>query len=509
MEKVFNKYKSLIVNFFLFVFVVIFFTSVSPIFPWCGDDWYFTGSMRLPWPMWGVFNPIKVLPEILEPLGGYIAAFIVYPLTGDYFASIALTQAIVISVFITLLFWMSFKYFNEKFSLPVSSALCIELIFFSLFFLIFKHKNQNSYYGFWSSDINCYFNYIIPGILNAVVMLFIARSHNFVNLCDRRGGRSEKNRILAILLIGIYLALFSNIQSSIILSGYCFIRLVETAVKSLMENQQVFKVKELWIYGTVDLLWLISLIFESSGLRARGLTEGANGFFIMPVSEAVNQYKELLSYVGKYYIRLFIIFGLLAQFVLFMDGNIRKRFGPSMIRLVLLFVIVMLYLTLIHAKTGGAYGRRPDTMWPAVFLILLLTSIFVVIVFTKLKSLEFCMIPMIFILFLVAFNLNGKFIQFEIDYDIAKKINDSIIEQVITADKTGQSKAVVRVPQGDPNTNWPYPYNMAYWLQNALYSHNIISNRFRIEFKPDPSLNETFLYKKNVEIVPFNDLEQD
>lgn len=188
MENVLNKYKSLIVNFSLLVFVVVFFTSVSPIFPCDGDDWYFTGAMRLPWPMWGVFNPSKVLPEILEPFGGYVAAFIVYPLTGDYFASIAFTQTIVISVFITLLFWMSFKYFNEKFSLSVSSALCIELIFFSFFFLIFKQKNQNSYYGFWSSDINCYFNYIIPGVLNAVVMLFIAKSHNFAKFCDNGGG---------------------------------------------------------------------------------------------------------------------------------------------------------------------------------------------------------------------------------------------------------------------------------------------------------------------------------
>lgn len=161
---------------------------------------------------------------------------------------------------------MSFKYFNEKFSLSVSSALCIELIFFSFFFLIFKQKNQNSYYGFWSSDINCYFNYIIPGVLNAVVMLFIAKSHNFAKFCDNGGD----NRIWAILLICIYLALFSNIQSSIILSGYCFIRFVEIAVKSLKENKKIFKVKELWIYGTVELLWLISLIFESSGLRARG-----------------------------------------------------------------------------------------------------------------------------------------------------------------------------------------------------------------------------------------------
>lgn len=505
MENVFSKYKSVIVNFFLFVFIVIFFTSVSPIFPCDGDDWYFTGSMRLPWPMWGVFNPSKVLPEIIEPLGGYFAAFVVYPFTADYVASIAGTQAVVISAFITLLFWMSFKYFHEKFSLSVSFALCIELIFFLLFFLVFKQKNQNSYYGFWSSDLNCYFNYIIPGVLNATLMLFMAKSDKFV----QSGGGNKNGCIRAVLLIGIYLALFSNIQSSIILSGYCFIRFVETVIKSIRAKKQIFTVKEFWIYGAVDLFWLISLIFESSGLRAMGLTVGANGFFIMPLSESLSQYKVLFSYVGKYYSCVFLIFFVLAYLILMIDRNIREKFLVPLIRTVLLFVLVTTYLTLVHAKAGAWYGRRPDTMWPVIFLILMLTSLCVAIVFTKLKALEFCMIPMVFMLFVVAFNLNGKFIQFEQDYSTAKRINDYIIRQVVTADKAGQSKAVVKVPKGDPNAaNWPYPYNMAHWFQNALFSHNIISNRISIEFVPDSSLNK-ILYKKNVEFVPFDDLEHD
>ena len=115
-NSIIDKHKDVIVNVFLFIFIAVFFTQISPLFLSDGDDWYFSGSIRLPWPMWGVFNPSKVFPEILEPLGGYIAAFMVYPLTGDYVASIAHTQSIIISAFIFVFFWISYKYFNVSFS---------------------------------------------------------------------------------------------------------------------------------------------------------------------------------------------------------------------------------------------------------------------------------------------------------------------------------------------------------------------------------------------------------
>lgn len=161
---------------------------------------------------------------------------------------------------------------------------------------------------------------------------------------------------------------------------------------------------------------------------------------------------------------------------------------------------------LIHAKAGLLYGNRVDAMWPAVFLVLLLSSIFIVVVFTKLISLKLCLIPMIFISFFVAFNLNGKFIQSTYDYDTYKKIDDYIIEQILAADKKGQPKVEVKVPKGDYPNNWPYPFEMANWLQNALYSHNMISKRMRMRLVPDPALNKMF-YKRNVEIAPFTDLE--
>lgn len=369
------KYKTEMVNILLFVFIAIFFTQISPLFPCDGDDWYFTGSMRLPWPMWGVFNPSKVLPETIEPFGGYVAAFLVYPIIGDYVVAISYTQSIIISIFIAIFFWMSYTYFKEKFSLTPSFALCIELVFFLSFFLIFKQKNENSYYGFWSSDLNCYFNYIVPGVFNASVMLFMAKSENFVtNDCCNKILKSHN---WSVFIICVYLALFSNIQSSILLAGYCFIKLAETIFKNLKGGyKKLFFIKEIWLYVAIDLIWLVSLIYEASGRRALGLTRNASGFFIMPVSEAFDQYSVLLSYLGKYYSSLFIIFGVLSALILLADKNIRKNFIAPVTRIVLLFAVVMLYLTLVHAKTGGSYGKRPDTMWPALFLVIMLSSTF-------------------------------------------------------------------------------------------------------------------------------------
>ena len=464
--------------------------------------------MRLPWPMWGVWNPSKVLPEILEPLCGYIAAFVVYPISGDYVASIAFTESIIISVFIAVFFAISFKYFKENFLLSSSLALCIELLFFLSFFLIFKQKNLNSYYGFWAPDMNCYFNYIVPSVLNASIILWMSKSRNLfhdhdktckygVNRCIFGGGG---------YIICVYLAIFSNIQSSILLSGYCFIKLVEVSAKSLIDNKKIFSSKEIWIYIAVILLWMISLLFEASGQRAMGLTKNTTNFFTIPLSKVLDQYSVLLSRVGKYYFYLFLILEILAGFILLIDRNIRKKYIASITRIVLLFFLVILYLTLLHAKAGILYGSRVDAMWPAIFLVLMLSCIFIAIIFTKLISFQLCLIPMIFISFFVAFNLNGKFIQFRYDYDTSKKINDYIIDQILVADKKGQPRVEVKIPQIGRPGSWPYPFEMANWLQNALYSHNMISNRMRMKIVPDPAVNKMF-YKTNVETAPFTDLE--
>ena len=72
----------------IFLSIVIFFTTAHPLVPYDGDDWLNLSILRKTVPMTGAYNPIKVLPETLFPLVGLVAAYVVYPLIGDYILSL-------------------------------------------------------------------------------------------------------------------------------------------------------------------------------------------------------------------------------------------------------------------------------------------------------------------------------------------------------------------------------------------------------------------------------------
>ena len=94
--------KVTIVNIILFLFLFVFFTRICPIILYDKDDWIYIGQMRIPFPQWNGWNPVKVLPEILMPICGYISAYFIYPIIGNYFFSITITSAIILSIFIAL-----------------------------------------------------------------------------------------------------------------------------------------------------------------------------------------------------------------------------------------------------------------------------------------------------------------------------------------------------------------------------------------------------------------------
>lgn len=98
-----QKWKIIIVNTVIFVLLVIFFSRIYPIVLYDKDDWIHIGQMRIPLPMWNGWNPSKVLPEVLMPMCGYIAAYFVYPLIGDYFYSITLTSAVILEILLFIL----------------------------------------------------------------------------------------------------------------------------------------------------------------------------------------------------------------------------------------------------------------------------------------------------------------------------------------------------------------------------------------------------------------------
>ena len=179
---------NVIVQLSIFIFTFVFFTKIFPLIPYDGDDWYFAGTMRNPWPMWKVFNPSKVLPETLEPLVGYFGSFIIYPFTHNYISSLSIASALTVSIIITALMILTYKFIRAQFKIGKLRTLTLELFFYLSFFLIFKKGNEASYFGFWCQDLNCYFNYLIPGCLNACLLLYFSsvdvESYQFI----KKGG---------------------------------------------------------------------------------------------------------------------------------------------------------------------------------------------------------------------------------------------------------------------------------------------------------------------------------
>ena len=84
----------------LFVFLFVFFSRIHPVLLLDGDDWSYIAFAREALPAVGAWNPARVLPEILMPAVGAVAAHLVTPLLGDYLKAITVTYAFVIALVI-------------------------------------------------------------------------------------------------------------------------------------------------------------------------------------------------------------------------------------------------------------------------------------------------------------------------------------------------------------------------------------------------------------------------
>ena len=220
-----KKRYALIANLLLFAFIYIYFTQISPLFPFDGDDWRCIGGLRLPFPLWGAWNPTRVLPETLMGVGGYIAAFLVYPISHNYVSSIMYVEAFIFSSFVIALFVSYYKLLTRRFKIGEKLSIASELLFFISFFLLFKHWNQPSYNGFWTVDLACAFFYLIPGMLNATIIMYMEQSSDFFNHFMKLSNLKK-----GLFILALYFALFSNTQLTIIIASYSFFKLVQVLV---------------------------------------------------------------------------------------------------------------------------------------------------------------------------------------------------------------------------------------------------------------------------------------
>lgn len=163
----------------VFVFFYIWFSRIHPLVVYDADDWTYIAYARRATPIWGEWNPAKVFPEVLMPFFSNIFLYTLVPLTGDYITGFAVGHALVVSGFITAYAWSLAALLRRSFSLSRLTGILAGTLFLIFHFLIYRTEDSGNAYLFHCRDLNCYYNYLLPALFNAIVMMNIVENPRF------------------------------------------------------------------------------------------------------------------------------------------------------------------------------------------------------------------------------------------------------------------------------------------------------------------------------------------
>lgn len=478
----------------IFGFLFLWFSRVHPLIPFDGDDWTYLSYVRMATPIWGDWNPAKVFPEVLYPFFSTIAAFALAPLTGDYIGAQTLMHAVVVSAAITGYLWCFAHLMRRVFSCSHVTAGVFTVLFLTLHFLVFRTAEENNAHLLHCVSLNCYYNYLLPMLLNAsAVMLLLAsdRIEAFV-----KTGRPE---LRGLFFIVVYLAIFSNLPASGILAAYAGSRVL----LALIRQRKSLKLKpflgENGFFLGILAIWLVSAVFELSGGRAGAAAGGS-------ILAQLHQTCFLLKTVVLESNRLFLGFSgivvasalvcmLMSDGVRSLNAKLASVLGTFLISTAALTV----YMIVLCAAVGPGKITGSEYLFAIYFHILLLVLLALGYLVARFPRLMLAL-PLLTVVLISGINTNGNtFAEINTRGLPAERCADLsryLIEQYQQADQAGQREMVLRLPQftSDPENgdNWPYTLVLADRISNTMYNHGLTSRLIDITPVIDPEVNARF-----------------
>ncbi len=465
-----------------FLLFFMYYFKVSPIVPLDTDDWYYMGYYRYPVPLWGNWNPSRVLPEIMMPNVSIFAALVVYPILGDYISSMTFTYAAVMALLLTITLYSLYKVFFKYSTNRVFSLLLI--IFWTAIHFTIMVKGSTGNFWLWrSGSANCYFFYTIPALLNESIVLY----------CMYHENQYSRFSLFILLILG-YFGIFSNLFPAIILAAYGGVQLLFAfvyAIKTKFNDKKILKNQFYHIYVVV--LFFISAIFELSGGRASGYPGFRFAATFQHLTNCVSNFNKISV--------LSIVVLLLVSVIVFRGKNNEQSEKPETIivlGMLLCFGIVLVFEILLCAKSDASYIIRDDVQIAILFYLLLAVLIFAATVYSKALETQ-----LLFAGTAVAIVING-FVLLGYNHDfyaptnraglspeMCKKIDEDIVSQVVTAADHQQWDVIVDVPSFNSADNWPianYAGGRGY-ISYSLWRHGLISYPIFVQIHPTESKN--------------------
>ena len=452
----------------LFFFFFVFFSLIHPLIPFDSDDWINMGMARRAYPSFAYWNPTKVFPECFEPFVAMFAAYFIAPIIGDYLNALTFTNAAVVSLFIIIYLYSFQRLLEHKYKIGKLFVFSIVVLFAILHFLILKTEWANNEHLWYSHDCNCYYHYTIPNLLCASLVMWLMR--NNINTLGNR---------LSIGILGFvsYLALCSNLYSTIILTAYLgSVLLIDFLHVNHKEPCWITAfVKYHWYPLLIILLWFIIQLIEVNGRRATSY-----GHLDRPLLEEVAltfNYFLHIQYNPKVIILIIIVFG---GATIYYFSNRKKQlahFGKTPFVLLCSLILSTTYLILLSSRVVSTYILRGDVIFAYAFFLLLLITLCICYLSVNVRYVKM-IIPILFFFAILEFNTQGnlfKDVQFK--YGLTAQnclhLNHSYIKQICEADKHGKDTVIIQVPRFNDDDNWPLSIDLSKSIGTTLYKHNI------------------------------------
>lgn len=447
-------------------FTALFFIRMHPLILHTPDDWRYLNYWRdFAFTVIGRgWNPGRVLPEILMPVGAWIGVYFLMPLGTGFVRATAIGLAVIVTLAI-LLYMLSFDFLiRRKTGLGLYSELSVTLLFFLMHFWIFRSAQSGNTYLFDGYDPNLYFYYVIPYMLNfSVCFIWYAMG-------ETDGFREITGIKKGLWWLIIYLAVFSNMFVSIILAVFTAIRCLSIVLKNRGKQNLRSIAVSLRYELAVIVLWLYSLAAEATGGNAGHISEENSVHFAAAIKDAVAGSIALCKQINKY----FAMFVVLMVIILICIMITKKKSLGTCIGIILWGVMDYSYLILLCGVVGSEYISR--AMVSACYLI----PVLLIISLSAVSALELredliTLMPLVVLIIVSLINTTKPvFAESPGTVRMKEKLDNYFVEEFMQADLAGSNEIRIKIP------DW-YAYELedydlySVYIPSTLYKYGIIS----------------------------------
>lgn len=481
----------------VFLAMLVFFTALHPIPIMDEDDVIYTVLSRPAIPIPGFWNPSRMLPEVLMPLCGNLAALAAGLGCGTFIDCQVFFLGAMLSGFVTAYLYAFRMLLERRFRTGRFAAVCLSVLFLLLHFLIFRTDYSRNLYMFYSYDACCVFYYTIPALLSCTLVLYLMADPDETPLLTGKKPLGD-----SILVLALYGAVFSNLFGSVILAVYAGCRVLRDLVgmkKKHLTTKTVLKADALLI--AVVLFWLVAVILEATGGRANNaVSAAADGS--MALIPAIGTAAATL---GKRLVGSSLLFRLMlaacmvcgaAGILIRPDKAENSRFLHAGGAALISGLLSAVFIIVLSAAANPDYAGRPQVIFPIVFSVFLLMILAIAFVIRRVpKTALLLPIALLFVFSMI----NTRFLTFAdsnplfIDGKLAVKIENDIYGKITEAAKAGETEVTVQVPKSwDPVANWPHNANIGNPIAQFFLKYGIIDHEIMVTTEPSDEYNEAF-----------------